>query len=134
MAGPSIGTWVKVKNKSGRMTARVIPKIWGATPPKGAVITQSQYLEAKQKGQDANRVAKNIDKKSGKREREINEQMNKAIDSIPARFTRKREKARQRYERELGSLNKARDSALEQLKWKRNGVKGALGISREEWE
>lgn len=44
MAGPSIGTWVKVKNKSGRLTARVIPnKFGGGGYSQGEVITQSEF-------------------------------------------------------------------------------------------
>lgn len=49
MAGPSIGTWVKVRNKSGRMTARVIAKKFGGGAyEQGEVITQSQYEKYKQ--------------------------------------------------------------------------------------
>jgi hypothetical protein len=43
MAGPSIGTWVKVRNKSGRTTARVIANKFGGGHKRGEVITQSEY-------------------------------------------------------------------------------------------
>lgn len=44
MAGPSIGTWVKVRNKSGRMTARVIAnKFAERNYKKGEVVLQSEY-------------------------------------------------------------------------------------------
>ena len=50
MAGPSIGTWVKVRNKSGRMTARVIAnKFGGGSYEQGQVITQSEYNAYKEK-------------------------------------------------------------------------------------
>lgn len=53
MAGPSIGTWVKVRNKSGRMTSRVIPnKFGGAKYEQGQVITQSEYNAYKAKRDD----------------------------------------------------------------------------------
>ena len=50
MAGPSIGTWVKVRNKSGRTTARVIAKKFGGgSYSQGEVITQSEYNSYKDK-------------------------------------------------------------------------------------
>lgn len=54
MAGPSIGTWVKVRNKSGRTTARVIAKKFGGgSYSQGEVITQSEYNSYKDKRADA---------------------------------------------------------------------------------
>lgn len=54
MAGPSIGTWVKVRNKSGRMTARVIAnKFGGGSYEQGQVITQSEYNAYKEKRAEA---------------------------------------------------------------------------------
>jgi hypothetical protein len=50
MAGPSIGTWVKVRNKSGRTTARVIAnKFGGGSYQQGQVITQSEYNSYKER-------------------------------------------------------------------------------------
>jgi hypothetical protein len=49
MAGPSIGTWVKVKTKTG-LTPRVIPnKDGGGQYSQGQVITQSEFNELRQK-------------------------------------------------------------------------------------
>lgn len=54
MAGPSIGTWVKVKNKSGRMTARVLAKKFGGGEyEQGQVITQSEYQSFQKKRAEA---------------------------------------------------------------------------------
>lgn len=54
MAGPSIGTWVKVKNKSGRTTARVLAKKYGGgSYQQGEVITQSEYNAFKEKRAEA---------------------------------------------------------------------------------
>lgn len=54
MAGPSIGTWVKVKNKSGRTTARVIAnKFGGGAYSQGEVISQSEYNDYKAKRAEA---------------------------------------------------------------------------------
>jgi hypothetical protein len=44
MAGPSIGTWVKVRSKSGGTTPRVLAKKFGGGEyQQGQVITQSEY-------------------------------------------------------------------------------------------
>jgi hypothetical protein len=44
MAGPSIGTWVKVRSKSGGTTPRVLAKKYGGGAyQQGQVITQSEY-------------------------------------------------------------------------------------------
>lgn len=49
MAGPSIGTWVKVKGKSGKTTAKVIPiKFGGGSYSQGEVITQSEFKKVQQ--------------------------------------------------------------------------------------
>jgi len=54
MAGPSNGTWVKVKNKSGRTTARVLAKKYGGgSYQQGEVITQSEYNAFKEKRAEA---------------------------------------------------------------------------------
>lgn len=56
MAGPSIGTWVKVRNKSGRLTARVIPnKFGGGSYQQGEVITQSEFQKVQEKRAKANK-------------------------------------------------------------------------------
>jgi hypothetical protein len=57
MAGPSIGTWVKVKNKSGRMTARVIPnKYGGGSYSQGQVITQSEFQKVQERRAEAKKA------------------------------------------------------------------------------
>jgi hypothetical protein len=49
MAGPSIGTWVKVRSKSGGTTPRVLAKKYGGGAyDQGEVITQSEYEKYKQ--------------------------------------------------------------------------------------
>jgi len=54
MAGPSIGTWVKVRNKSGRMTAKVLAKKYGGgSYQQGEVITQSEYRSFQKKRAEA---------------------------------------------------------------------------------
>jgi hypothetical protein len=48
MAGPSIGTWVKVRSKSGGTTPRVLAKKFGGGEYRqGEVITQSEYQDYK---------------------------------------------------------------------------------------
>jgi len=73
MAGPSIGTWVKVKNKSGRMTARVLAKKFGGGEyEQGQVITQSEYQSFQKKRAEA--IAQ--DSKGKKKD-----------DSLPSKFS-----------------------------------------------
>jgi hypothetical protein len=54
MAGPSIGTWVKVRSKSGGTTPRVLAKKFGGGAyQQGQVITQSEYESYKRQRADA---------------------------------------------------------------------------------
>lgn len=54
MAGPSIGTWVKVRGKSGGTTPRVLAKKYGGgSYQQGEVITQSEYESYKKQRAEA---------------------------------------------------------------------------------
>jgi len=67
MAGPSIGTWVKVRNKSGRMTAKVLAKKYGGgSYQQGEVITQSEYQSFQKKRAEAIAAGDDTGKKKGK--------------------------------------------------------------------
>lgn len=99
MAGPSIGTWVKVRNKSGRTTARVIAKKFGGgSYSQGEVITQSEYNSYKDKRAEGMKAEASGGGGGGRQARQnrINEirdnigtEAGKKIDSIRADMKKK---------------------------------------------
>jgi hypothetical protein len=68
MAGPSIGTWVKVRSKSGGTTPRVLANKYGGKwwAKQGEVITQSRYEQYKKLRADVRETEASAKADSGK--------------------------------------------------------------------
>lgn len=70
MAGPSIGTWVKVRSKSGGTTPRVLAKKFGGGAyQQGQVITQSEYNSYKKDRAEAKKAETSASSGSGSGDR-----------------------------------------------------------------
>lgn len=103
MAGPSIGTWVKVRNKSGRTTARVIAKKFGGGAyEQGQVITQSEYNAYKERRADAKATSttkpsarvKSADQRAMQEDRIVGK-VRKRVESLQDKMATASEKAQE---------------------------------------
>jgi hypothetical protein len=103
MAGPSIGTWVKVRGKSGGTTPRVLAKKYGGGAyEQGQVITQSEYNAYKERRADAKATSttkpstrvKSADQRAMQEDRIVGK-VRQRIDSLQDKMSAASEKAQE---------------------------------------